>query len=204
MPSINMIAARRAEKRRQERNTQKLIYGIVAELGVILLVTSFMVGRLVTTHNHVQDLNDQIKSLQTKVDEIQNLQSSTSALQPKVNALTQARTNTLYWYTAVQNVASSLPADTWLTSLGTNGTPTPGDGSGAAPASLNVQGMATTQFTVGETMLKMNTYPTIDQVLLNNVAQSSFGTSPTVTFALIVQLKPAATAPAGGTNVQKS
>ena len=33
MPSINLIAARRAEKRRQEQNIRKLVYGISAETG---------------------------------------------------------------------------------------------------------------------------------------------------------------------------
>ncbi|HEY3328838.1 MAG TPA: PilN domain-containing protein [Capsulimonadaceae bacterium] len=206
MPSINMIAARRAEKRRQERNTQKLIYGIVTELGIILLVTSIMFGRLVTTRNHVQDLNDQIKSLQAKVDEIQHLQDTTASLQPKVATLTQARSNTLYWYTAVQNVSSSLPTDTWLTSMATTGGNSTAGAAPSAGATLNLVGMASSQFVVGATMMRMNTYPTIEQVTLNSVSQSTYGTKQAVSFNLVVQLKPAATAtPAvGGANVSKS
>ncbi len=207
MPSINMIAARRAEKRRQERNTQKLIYGIVAEFGIILVITSIMVTRWVTTNNRAADLEDQIKALQMKVDEIQQLQTATVALQPKVAALSTAKTSTLYWYTAVQNVSSSLPDNTWLTNLGSSGEPMGADGSLGSPgaAALNISGMASSQFVVGATMLRMNTFPTVDQVQLNNVSQSTFITKPVVSFSMVVQLKPtSAPKAAGGPNVQKS
>lgn len=202
MPSINMIASRRAEKRRVEANTQKLIYGILAEFGVFLLVSSVMVGRLVTTHNHSADLDDRIKSLQAKVDEIKHLQDATAAMAPKVTALADAKSKTLYWYTSFQNVAAALPASTWLTSLSSVGTP---DGSTGSEAKLNFQGMALTQFNVGEAMLRMNAFPNIKQVDLNVVQQSNYGTRPVVNFQMMVELKPT-TAPAtgGSNNAQKS
>jgi Tfp pilus assembly protein PilN len=201
-----MIAARRAEKRRQERNIQKLIYGIVAEFVIVVAISSVMFGRLVATHNHAQDLEDQIKQLQTRVDEIQQLQTATVALQPKVNVLAKAKTSTLYWYTAVQNVSSSLPDSTWLTNLGTSGQPMQADGTAGTPgsASLNISGMASSQFVVGATMLRMNTYPTVDQVQLNSVSQATFAEKPVVNFSMNVQLKPTTAPKVGGSNVQKS
>lgn len=202
MPSINMIAARRAEKRRQERNTQKLVYGILAEFGVVLIVTSVMIARIVATHNHIADLDDQIKSLQTKVDEIQELQTETAALQPKVNALTQAKTGTLYWYTAFDNLASSLGNDAWLSNIGGTGNPMATDPSGLAK--LNVSGSARNQLAVGAAMLRMNAYPAIGQVTLNSVTQNSDPQHPLVSFQLVIQLKPAPAAPDGGPNVEKS
>ncbi|MDR3710428.1 MAG: PilN domain-containing protein [Capsulimonadaceae bacterium] len=203
MPSINMIAARRSEKRRQEQNTRRLIYGILAEFGVILLVISVMVTRIVTTYNHIADLDDQIKSLQTKVDEIKHLQTATQALQPKIAALEQAKNGTLYWYTAIGNVASSLPDDAWLANVSASGSPTGTDP--GAQAKLNVNGTAKSQFAVGTTMLRMNAYPTIDQVSLNNVTQNNDPTSPGVNFQLVVQLKPLPSPKtSGGSDVQKS
>ena len=202
MPSINMIAARRAEKRRQEKNTQKLIYGILGEFGTVLIISSFMVAHLVQTHNRVAVLDDQIKVLQTKVDEIQRLQDETAALEPKVAALAQAKKDTLYWYTAFNNISSSLPNGTWLTSMGSAGN---ASSDGDAGGKLNLSGLASSQFVVGETMLRMNTFPTIGSVTLNNVAQSTYGTRPVVNFQMVVQLKPAAATVTGGaSNVQKS
>ncbi len=37
MPSINMIAVRREDKRRQEQNVRKLLYGIVGEIGLVIV-----------------------------------------------------------------------------------------------------------------------------------------------------------------------
>ena len=203
MPSINMIAARRAEKRRQEKNTRRLIYGILAEFGVLLLVISVMVTRIVATYNHVADLDDQLKSLQTKVDEIKNLQVATQALQPKVTALTEAKSGTLYWYTAFGNIASSLPDDAWLSNVMASGSPMTADAAGQAK--LNVSGMARSQFAVGTAMLRMNAYPSIDQVSLNNVTQNNDPLNPGVNFQLIVQLKPLPSAQTnGGSDAQKS
>ena len=201
MPSINMIASRRAEKRRVEANTQKLVYGILAEFGVFLILTSVMVGRLVTTHNHGADLDDRIKSLQAKVDEIKHLQDATSALAPKVQALDEAKSDTLYWYTSFQNVAAALPGETWLTNLTSSGTP---DGIGASAAKVNIGGDAVNQFTVGEAMLRMNSYPNIKQVNLNVVQQAQYGSRPVVSFTMLVDLKPTASATGGSNNVQKS
>ena len=203
MPSINMIAARRAEKRKQERNTQKLVYGILAEFGIFLVLTSVMVMRIVATHNQIADLDDQVRSLQPKVNEIDELQAETAALQPKVNALTQAKTGTLYWYTALNDVSSSMGGDAWLTDVNALGSPTGTDP--GSQAKFNVNGAARTQFAVGATMLRMNAFPTVDQVLLNNVTQSNDPIHQKVTFQLIVQLKPeSAPATAGGQNAQKS
>lgn len=203
MPSINMIAARRAEKRRQEQNTRKLIYGILTEFGIVLIVVSVMVSRIVATYNHIADLDDQIKSLQTKVDEIKHLQTATNALQPKVVALRDAKTSTLYWYTAVGNIASSLPQDAWLSNLAATGNPKGSDP--GTQAKLNLSGVAQSQFAVGSTMLRMNTFPSIDQVSLNNVTQNTDPANPGVSFQLVVQLKPLPSAPTnGGSDVQKS
>jgi Tfp pilus assembly protein PilN len=202
MPSINMIASRRAEKRRVEANTQKLVYGILAEFGVFLILTSLMVGHLVTTHNQSADLDDRIKSLQAKVDEIKHLQDATTALSPKIQALTEAKAQTLYWYTSFQNVADALPANTWLTNMTSSGQP---DGIGPSSAKLSIGGNAINQFTVGEAMLRMNQYPNVAQVNLNVVQQAMLGTRPIVNFTMLVNLKPTVAPATGGAgNVQKS
>jgi len=203
MPSINIIAERRTEKRRQEKNIQRLIYGIVAEFGIVLIVSSVMVGRVVSTRNHISDLDDQIKSLQAKVDEIRKLQNDTAAHAPQVAALRMARNSTLYWYTAIEKVSASLPAKAWLTSVSTTGQL--GGQGDENPAKLNVAATATDQYVVGDTMLKLNTYPMFGQVLLSAASQNQIAKHVFVSYQLIVDIKPnAAFANKGGANVQKS
>lgn len=226
MPSVNMIAARRAEKHRLELNTRKLVYGVVGELGLILVVVSFMVAHLVMTQTHVGVLEAQIKNLQPKVDNIKQLESDTASLKPKVDVVDSSRTDTLFWYAALQSLTQSLPPKTWVTSVSTNGAPVIAASSsspatpGAAPsassaggsASLTVSGMSASQDEVGQAMLKMNSFPNFNQAVLSNVQKSDVGKTPAVSWQLTVQLNPDATddsqqgmtSPQGGSNVQKS
>ena len=209
MPSINMIAARRAEKRRQEQNTRKLVYGIAAEFGATAVIVSVMYARLLAVNGSVGDLNTEISKLQPTVNQIQLMQKETQDLQPKVATLDGAKADTLFWYNDLYAVTSCLPPKTWLTTLGTAGTS--GDGSpgtaGSGDPQLSLSGVALNQSTVGTAILQMNQSPRLDHVDLAMVTQGKTGLVPTVTFQMTVHLKPEA-APAAGTggagNVQKS
>ncbi len=214
MPSINMIAVRRAEKRRQEQNIRKLLYGIIGETGLIAVAAVVITARILVMHGHVNDLSDQLHKLQPRVTAIQALQAQTAALQPKVDTLDGAKADTLFWYSSLGAVTSSLPQQTWLTSLATGGAasaataPTPGAYAGTDPT-LSIAGLAMSQATVGETMLRMNAAPALDHVDLAFVTQQKIGQANAVSFQMTVHLKPepgAATPadPKGASNAQKS
>ena len=194
MPSINMIAVRRDEKRRQEQNIRKLLYSIVGEIGLVVLVAFVMTARILVTQNEINRLNDRVKALQPSVTKIQQLQSQTAALMPKVQTLDGAKADTLFWYKNFYAVTTSLPPKTWLTSLGTGagggaGAVTPGAVSGDDPT-LSLAGVAMSQAVVGETMLRMNQAPSLDHVDLAFVQQQKIGTADTVAFQMTVHLKP--------------
>ncbi len=212
MPSVNMIAARRAEKQRLEQSTRKIVYAIVAEAGLALLLASVFTLRFVTVHNQISELNGQIKSLAPRVAQIQQLQEDTDKLQPKLTALNTARDTTMFWYSTLESLSSSLTPSTWLTGLTTAGVATPtapapfaavattattsttaAPGPAAAPAagaSITLQGMSTSQSEVGKTMLAMNKEPSVGQVTLNFVQHAQIGKQDLVNFAVVIQLKP--------------
>jgi Tfp pilus assembly protein PilN len=215
MPSINLIASRRADRQKAEGATRTMIYFTATEIGVMLIILSCLCLRLVQTNQNVDQLNDRIEKLKPSVAAIQTLQDQTLAMQPKLDALNTARGNTLYWYSALQDLTASLPQGTWLTSVGTLGDPN-NVASGATgqaattTAALNVAGMAPTPDQVGQTMLQINQHPTLDSATLNFVQQAGDAAHPQVTFQMVVQLKPklagsyADETGVGGTNVTKS
>lgn len=211
MPSINMIAVRRADKRHQEQNIRKLLYGIVGEVGLITAAALVIFTRILVTQGHNNDLNDQLHKLQPRVAEIQALETQTAAMQPKVATLAGAKADTLFWYSSLGAVTDSLPTQTWLTSLGTStaaATATPGAYAGTDPT-LSISGVAMSQAMVGETMLRMNTAPALDHVDLAFVTQQKIGLANAVSFQMTVHLKPEAAAlapadPKGASNAQKS
>ena len=70
MPSSNMIALRRQEKRHQEQSARKLLYSIAGEVGLVLVVASVMTARIVVAQGHVNDLSDQLMKLKPQVAQI--------------------------------------------------------------------------------------------------------------------------------------
>ncbi len=209
MPSINLIASHREEKRRFEQHVRRLAYAVAAEVGVILLVTSVLELRLTTVKGQIQQLDGQIAKLEPKVNDIVKLQADTVALQPEVTTLDEARNNTLYWYTALQSVVSCLPQKAWLTSINTSGDPTPPPTAStsasassdakpavAAPATtpptLSVAGMAADSNDVGTAMVKMNQYANIASVTLGSLQQSGAPNTQAMSmmFNLTINLKP--------------
>ena len=192
-----MIAARREEKRRGERNLRKLLYGIAGESGAVALLAVVLVGRIVVMQGQVGDLSDKIAKLQPRVTLIQQLQNQTAALVPKVQTLDGAKADTLFWYGGFYAVTTSLPAQAWLTALGTGtaagggAAPTPGASSGADPT-LNISGVAMSQAAVGAAMLKMNQSQALDHVDLAFVQQQKIGDVDAVGFQMTVHLKPEA------------
>lgn len=205
MPTINMIANRRAEKRRQEQNIRKLIYGISAEVGCVIIAVSVLSVRQMALRGQVVDLSAQIQNLQPKVNRIQDLQTQIAALQPKVQTLDGAKADTLFWYSNLYRITSSLPDKTWLTSLGvTSGGGAPGTAAGADPT-VNISGVTVNQAMVGEAMLRMNQSPGMDHIDLSYVQQQKTGTADTVSFQMTAHLKPEpSAAKEGSSDVKKS
>ncbi|MGI4791165.1 MAG: PilN domain-containing protein [Janthinobacterium lividum] len=203
MPSINMIALRREQKRRQEQNVRKLLYSITGEVGLVVAVAFVMTARILVTQNHISDLSAQLDKLKPQVAQIQTLQAQTVALQPKVDTLDGAKEDTLFWYDNFYAVTTSLPARTWLTSLGTGGAgasdnQAPGTTSGPDPT-LSIAGVAMSQANVGDSMLRMNQSPMLDHVDLAYVQAQKIGKADAVSFQMTVHLKPEA-APDTATN----
>jgi Tfp pilus assembly protein PilN len=204
MPSINMIALRRGEKRHQEENARKLLYSIAGEVGLVVVVAFVMTTRILVTQNHLNDLSDQLNKLKPQVAQIQALQTQTAALQPKVDTLDGAKADTLFWYNNFYAVTASLPPKTWLTALGTGTSGTavgaaPGNASGDDPT-LNLAGIAMSEATVGESMLRMNQSPMLDHVDLSFVQAQKLGTANAVSFQMTVHLKPEAAPAKDGKN----
>jgi len=200
MPSINMIAVRREEKRRREQNIRKLLYAILGEIGLVVAVAFVMTARILVTQSEINRLTDRVNALQPSVTKIQQLQTQTAALMPKVQTLDGAKADTLFWYKNFYAVTTSLPPKTWLTSLATGagagaptatGTATPG-AAGAGDPTLNLVGVAMSQAVVGDAMLRMNQAPSLDHVDLAFVQQQKLGTADAVGFQMTVHLKPEA------------
>jgi Tfp pilus assembly protein PilN len=206
MPSINLIAARREEKRKLENNIRRLVLVVAMEFGGVVFLASLLTVRLMTLRSHVDYLGNQVAQLQPKVTEIQKLEAQTAGLQPKVAVLNEARNTTLYWYTSIQTLSDCLPNHTWISGIDTGGDPTPpapivpsASGSPAAavnPANsggtptLTFSGSSATSNEIGLAMLRMNQRQNIASVTLGSVTDAKQGNTDILGFSMTVALKP--------------
>ena len=94
MPSINMIAPRRAEKRRLEHAMRRLALLILAELVFVVALGGWVFTKTITTRATIAEFNAQLQTLAPTIKPIQALENKASELQPKVDLLNGAMART--------------------------------------------------------------------------------------------------------------
>lgn len=184
MPNINLIAARRAEKKKVEQWTRQIFYGLVGSVGAFILLASYLGVQRLAMENERREAEAALQRLKPKLDRIAQINADKAALLPKVNTLQQAKADTLRWRALMQVVSQSVPFDTWLTGM---------QATGAGDATvLRLQGSAASQSLVGETMLRLQQHPLFKQVDLSftNAVQSVMPNMPTrFNFEVAAQLR---------------
>jgi Tfp pilus assembly protein PilN len=200
MPSINMIATRRAERKKLERHVRMAALIVLCQVVLGCAILSFMTARIYATDRNIDKLDAQLARIQPTVKQIAEYEGQTKQLQPRLLLLADSREKTLLWYSVMQNLSRSMPANTWLTDITTVktarpsvSTAKPADGAPAAPppppqVSVKLRGMSTSQMMVGETMLRLNRWPEFKQVDLSYTQQGSSNDLTTVEFEINAQL----------------
>lgn len=184
MPSINMIAPRRAEKKRLESNVRKLLLVIIVEIAVVVSISGLLVSRVYGTQSGISSLDKQLAKLQPTVDKITGYEKSTKELEPKLDALNQAKADTSKWCRVLHDLSISLPDKTWLTRISTTNNPN----SKTIVVSLN--GMSSDQSQVGQTMLRMHDMVAdFENVDLNYTQKSAMGQINAVEFEMVAGIK---------------
>jgi Tfp pilus assembly protein PilN len=187
MPSVNMIAARRAEKKRLEKLIYVTLMVIVGELAIVLAVMGFMTARVHADNSRIRGLDRDMARIQPTVDKIRKYELEIKELSPRLDLLSSSRDQTMLWHSVLQDLGRCMPEKTWLTSMATTVTAVssspPGGATSAAPATtLNLGGASVSQQLVGEAMLRLNQCPEFGKVDLtytqdNPSSGSSAGTA---------------------------
>lgn len=196
MPNVNLIAARRAEKKRVEKNTRRLFFGLAVEVGVLVLLGSYIGARQIALRGALTEANTRMQKLQPTLDRIAQIEKDTTILKPKVDTLLGAKADTLRWRAMLQIVSLSVPSNAWLTSITSQGS--------GADTTITISGNAGTQTIVGETMTRLGSFPVFDKIDLRFTQLSSAPTDvvPRFTFEIGAHLKstrPVEAAPGDGT-----
>ena len=156
MPNVNLIAARRSEKKRVERNTRRLFFGLTVEVAALVAVGSLMGVKQMRLNGELADANAKLLQLQPTLNRILTIKSDTEQLKPKLDTLVSAKADTLRWRAMLQIVSLSVPSNAWLSAISATGT---GD-----ETTITIAGVAGSQTLVGETMTRLQSFPVFDKV----------------------------------------
>ena len=159
MPNINLIAERREEKKRWERITRQLFFGLAASVTAFVLMTLFMTAERLNRGSVLNETEAKMQKLQPKLEQIARIKKETGELTPKVETLQAARTNTQRWRAVMQVVSQAVPENTWLSGMSATGV-------GGDDTTINLVGITNTQTHVGETMTNLGSHPLFDRVEL--------------------------------------
>ena len=200
MPNINLIAARRSEKKRLERNTRQLFFGLTAEVGALVLLASYIGARQITLRSSLGSADAKLARLQPTLGRIAEVEKATSALKPKLDTLQTAKEDTLRWRAMLQIVAQSVPSNAWLSGITSANI---GD-----DTMISLTGTAGSQALVGETMSRLGAYPVFEKVELHYTqllaSSQKEDTTQRISFEIAAHLKPTqpAAPPAGDGKTQ--
>ncbi len=178
MPSINMIAPRRAEKRRLEQAMRRLVVVILAELVFVMALGGWVFMKTLTTRASIAELNARMQTLAPSIKKVKDLDKRTAKLRPKVDLLNQAKTNTMRWYNTLDRLTQSVPASTWLTRLSTTTDIT------TKALVLNLNGMTSDQANVGETMMRLQANPDFKSVDLHYTQKGTMNAVQAIEFEI--------------------
>lgn len=179
MPSINMIAPRRADKRRRERDMRRLVVVIIAELICAVGLGGWLFTRLVTTNNRVADLNTEIAKLKPVVKRIAEYGKAAKRLQPKLELLNEAKECTLQWYGALDRLTQSMPQSTYLTRVNSQA-----DAEENSATRVSLNGISISQERIGEIMIRMHSIPEFESVDLHYTQNTAICGAPAIEFEI--------------------
>jgi len=182
MANINFISARRAERVRLKKWSGYLTSAVAvvgAGVGAVLL---FTVAQLFNLSAEISSTQKEVESLKPIIAKVLDEEKQREALQPQLMTLGQAQGNTERWLGVMDSLKRVMPAQTWLTNVGP-------DGSGG----LRINGMTQDTTRVGETMLRINQQSKFYAGVNLNFVRTNQGEAekgrPSVEFELAAQLQ---------------
>lgn len=183
MPSINMIAPRRADKRRLEQAMRKLGILILVELVFVVALGGWVITKSLTTRASIAVLDAQMLELAPKIKAVEALEAKTAKLKPKVELLNEAKERTMRWYNTLDRLTQSVPASTWLTRVSTTTDVSTKD------LILSINGLTCEQARVGETMMRLQAIPDFASVDLHFTQKGNQGVAQAVEFEIGARMK---------------
>lgn len=192
MPSINMIAARMAEKKKLEERVRLAFICVVGSIAIALAIIGFMSARVYSTSKSIIHVDEELAKVQPIVDKIGKYEDDISVLMPKLSLLQESRKQTSVWYNILGDLSRSMADKTWITGLNTSTRviAAAGDKPSRSAILVNLKGTTVSQSMVGETMLRLNQCTEFSQIDLDFTQKGASKDTDLYDFAINAEIKP--------------
>lgn len=187
MPLINIIAERREQQVRLQRNRQRLLLLLMLEVALLGGLFSFFAMSTLSLQSRLQRAQREIKQLEPTLQRIEQIERETQALMPRIRTLAEAQQRTHLWHQTIAGIARSLPDNVWLT--GITSTQSQATDKENSATLITLTGSALSQQQVGELMLRLNAFPAFEQVDLHYTQQRTYNQLESVDFEIAVRLQ---------------
>ena len=161
MPNINLIAARREEKKRLERVASQLFVSLGASVGALLLLASFMGARHFQMNSELAGADQRMQKIQPTLDEIDRIEKERNALIPKLDQLEAAKVQTLRWQAVFLALSKATPSNTWLSQVSSS--------EGDSPT-ITLEGQTDNEHLVSDIVQALTRDPVFQAVDLKNTS----------------------------------
>lgn len=192
MPSINMIAARRAEKKKLEERVRIALICVIGSVAIALAILGFMTARVYSTSRAIVTVDKQLAEVQPTVDKILRYEDDINNLMPKLDLLQDSRKQTMVWYGILDDLSRSMAEKTWVTGLSTSTRAIAAtDGKPSRLVSMvSLRGTSISQSMVGETMLRLNQSAEFAKIDLDYTQKGSSQDVDLLDFVISAEIKP--------------
>ncbi len=181
-----MIAPRRAEKRRLERNMRLLLGVVAVEVVAVLLVIGFFVTSIWSVSNKTQATDLELAKLEPVVEQIEYYEKETQKLMPKLKLLESAKESTMRWYNSLDKLTQSMPESTFLTKVETKDSAQKKDSN---YFDVKIEGVSPNHTKVGEAMMRLSTIDDFDRIDLIHTKESGVEDISVIEFLLNAKMK---------------
>ena len=166
MPSINLIAEQRAQKRAAEKKARNWFFALVSVSTAGFLAFGFLFLRVESLKANARGLESQIEKLRPVRDEIDANKTTLAELQPKLTILADAQKTTQRWWRIFDHIGKAIPPQTWISNLKSS---QPNDMT--KPVEITWTGMSADQTLIGNLMDGLSACPELGMVSLRYTEQ---------------------------------
>ncbi len=137
MPNINLVAARREEKRNVTTLSRQFFMGLIASGVLLFAVFVISIGAGATQGGQIKNLDTELTKLEPQLEKIKGRDADIAALTPRVETLDNARISTLQWHELLGILAQATPNTVYYTAITT--------GKEGETATVSLKGVAPSQ-----------------------------------------------------------